>query len=754
MFPLLVLFFCSGACGLAYQVLWVRELSFVFGVTAYAASTVLAAFMSGLALGSWLAGPLLRGVRRPLAAFGVAELLIGASAFATPYALDVVTGVYRAAYAVAPDAFALQTLARFVCAFAVLLVPTALMGLTLPLVSAAPQVGADRVPARVSALYAVNTAGAVAGALVTGFVLIGRLGVSRTFLAAASLNAVVGAGALLLDRRSGAARAAREEGPVKTAAVTSDAPRPAIRPLVWSVMAISGFASLALEVAWFRVMTQALDATTYAFTITLAVVLVGIAGGGALAARWLRRDRDWVVRLALVQIATALAVLLGLGVLGWERPLGLAPPRALQRVIVMVLVPSLLFGVSFPLLLRAGIPDHTRASLDRAVRGALIGRLYGVNVLGAIAGSMLGGFVLIPWLGTRVAVIALAGCLFAAGVAVLLRAGHGARVPRRLAAGGVAAFAGLAALVPDPYLAAMRRRAPAGAVEVFRDEGVQTAVTVYDTPSQRTLNVGGLHQANDSAEMVQLHRRIGVLPMVLHPNPSSVLVVGLGGGATAGAVSQYPAAVHVVELSESVRRAAAFFAHATYDVLRQPNVRIRVDDGRNFLALSGERFDVITADIIQPIHAGAGHLYSREYFHLVRRALKPGGVALQWIGEREKRHYDLIMRTFLDVFPDATAWLGGTLLVGSDGPLRLDAGSFARKLQHPASRRVMRDAGLESFEALRGWYAAGAREMRAFVGEGPVLTDDLPLVEYHRALPAESARLDLSRLRGAVEALD
>jgi spermidine synthase len=278
---------------------------------------------------------------------------------------------------------------------------------------------------------------------------------------------------------------------------------------------------------------------------------------------------------------------------------------------------------------------------------------------------------------------------------------------------------------------------------------------VYETTFQRTLNVGGLHQANDSQSMVRLHRQIGILPMALHPAPASALVIGLGGGATAGAVSQHPGtAVQIVELSDSVRRAAPFFSHATYDVLNQPNVRVRVDDGRNFLALSGETFDVITADIIQPVHAGAGHLYSREYFELVRQALNPGGLTLQWIGRREKSHYTLIMRTFLEVFPHATLWLDGELMVGSLTPLTLDRPAFEAKLADPKSRQAMLDAGLDSFETLRSWYAAGPREMRAFVGAGTVLTDDRPLVEYHRSLPSETEPLDVSGLRGSVDELD
>ena len=748
---LLLLFFGSGAAGLAYQVLWLRQLSYIFGVTAYAASTVLAAFMAGLALGSWLAGPILARVRRPLAAFGYAELLVGLSALATPVALGASTTLYRSLYAVAPDSFALQTVARFFSAFVVLLVPTLLMGLTLPLLSASPLVRGPRFASRVGALYAVNTAGAVTGALLTGFILIGGLGMQRTFLLAAVVNTLAGLGAIALDRRlAGSARAVAESlDQPANAAGAGDATRRDGLAMAWLVVGASGFASLALEVAWFRVMTQYVDATTYAFTTTLAIVLVGIAIGGAVAARLLRVERDWHAWLAALQLATGIAVLLGIGLITWDDVPLASGMRPLQRVLLGFLVPSLLMGLSFPLLLRVGVPA-SGGDGDAHGRGRLVGRFYGVNVLGAIGGSLAGGFVLLPLLGTRTTIVVLAAVFVLAGIG--LCAVHARRRPMgATAVAGVALFAVLVPAVPDPFVTAALSRIGPGASEIFRDEGVQAAVSVHASRFQRTLQVSGLHQANDSPAMVRLHRQIGALPMALHPRPARALVIGLGGGVTAGAVSRHAGtAVQIVELSESVRKAAALFAHVNDDVLNRPNVRVRVDDGRNFLLLSGERFDVVTADIIQPNHAGAGALYSREYFGLVKDALAPGGLVLQWIGPRQRSHYELIMRTFHAVFPHTTLWLDGQLMVGSLEPLRLDEAAFTAKLADAGTRRMLEEAGLDSFETLKAWYTAGPTEIAAFVGDGPVLDDDRPLVEYFRSLPEGEPIVERFPLRGSV----
>ncbi len=746
---LLALFFGSGVCGLIYQVLWLRLLSLVFGVTVYAASTVLAAFMTGLALGSALAGPLLARVDRPLRVFGLAEIFIGISALLTPIGLDVASAFYQWVHHVAPGSLPLLTAARLVASFAVLLLPTVLMGLTLPVLSASSVVRASRFGSRVSALYAINTAGAVTGAVLTGFYLIGAIGIQQSFLVGALINILVGVGAILMSRWvEGSADTAATSPP---STLPSSSPITVIAPipvnLVGVVIAVSGFAALALEIVWFRTLVQYLAATTYAFTTMLATVLAGIALGGLIGAAWLRRDREWVGVLVITQIATALAVLGSAIFLGWSYQAGWRTGSDIQASVAAILPAAILMGISFPIAIRIAVANVQ--GMDAPTAARRVGRMYSLNVVGAIAGALLGGFVLLPLLGARRALILLAAIYGASAVILLLRHRR-----RNLYFAGFAvatiAFLALADRVPDPFRAAYVRRYGRDMREFWREEGVQTAVSVHASQFRRSLYLDGLHQANDTPDMVRLHRTIGHLPMVLHRSPSDALVIGLGGGATSGAVSRHGGRVQVIELSSSVRRAAEMFAHINYDILQQPNVQIRIDDGRNFLMLSGEKFDVITADIIQPIHAGAGNLYSREYFTLVRQALKDNGIALQWIGERPTTQYKLIMRTFLDVFPHATLWLGGNLMVGSVGPLKVDPALFADKRANPRIAEALDAIGLSSFETLTSWYLAGPEEMRRFVGTGPLLTDDRPVVEYHRSLPANDPTADLSTLRGAV----
>jgi spermidine synthase len=302
----------------------------------------------------------------------------------------------------------------------------------------------------------------------------------------------------------------------------------------------------------------------------------------------------------------------------------------------------------------------------------------------------------------------------------------------------------------DLFQVTLGRRYPPGETVLWHEEGVQTTVAVHrEAGGTQVMYLDGLHQANDSFSMVQLHAQIGHFPLALHPAAREVLVIGLGGGVTAGAVSRHGGVtVDVVELSDSVVRGAARFAHVNNDVLRQRHVRLRVSDGRNYLALTPRRYDVITADIIQPRHAGAGLVWSREYFELARAALHEDGLMLQWIGHRPTLEYHLIMRTFLEVFPDATLWNGATLMVGTKQPLRVSRAAFERKFAEARTAAALRSAGLGSYDALMGAYSGDATAMRALVGDGPILSDDRPRLEYYRSLPRGGGDVDLSWFTG------
>jgi spermidine synthase len=760
---LLLLFFATGACGLIYQQLWVRLLSLVFGVTVYAVSTVLASFFAGLALGSYVAGRLVDRAQRPLRWYGIVEILVGLAALGTTAALSGVESVYVGATGVLPDSVGLLTVVRFVLSFAVLLVPATLMGASLPIVVRSALVRPRRLGERVSLLYATNTAGAIAGTLLAGFWLIGERGLTFSFRLAAAVNIAVGVAAVLGSRRWEAPRAEPVDSAVPKAKVANTA-GPVLpertRVLVLVVFTISGFVSLGLEVVWFRVLVLYLESTTYAFTIMLATVLAGIALGSYVVAPLMRLRIDWLKALVAAELVLSLVALASLKFLSQSYSvvdrardtLGLGSSDTLLMLVasaLAILPTALLFGFAFPIGVRLWTAAPTGVTV---ASGRRVGVFYACNVAAGIAGSIAAGFVLVPQLGTRRSLVVLAALLLVSGLVVLSVSAR-PRVSLAICAAAVGVFALMTAtLVPNPYTAALAHRYP-GERLLWQEEGPQTTVSIHALPDKHVvMYLDGKHQANTLPPQVDVHRSIGSLPMAVHPDPERALVIGLGGGVTPGGVAAFGHRdVDVVELSDEVVQGSRFFKSVNGDVVHRPNVDVRVDDGRNYLLTTDKKYEVITADIILPDHAGAGNLWSVDYWRLARDALTDDGIMLQWIPPRYDMEYKLIMRSFLDVFPHATLWAGGDMMIGSKQPLTLDRAAFERKLQDPQQLGALQAAGIPDFEALVGNYTAGPDDMRAFVGDGPILTDDRPRLEYQRSLDLSEGPPDLTRLTAGTD---
>jgi spermidine synthase len=734
--------FVSGACALAYQQLWLRMLSLVFGVTVYAAATTLASFFAGLALGSFVGGRLSDRSAHPLRWYGVAEIAIGLFAFATPALFDVAEWAYIGLHDPIADSGALLTALRLALAFIILLVPSTVMGATLPLaVRAATAYGSD-VGTHAAVIYATNTAGAVLGTLLVGSWLIGTMGVAFSFRVGAALNLAVGIAALVAstswerhdddtDALSGGGELAPATAPASVQPTEQPVPS-SQRALVLAAFTLSGFVSLALEIVWFRVLVLYMDATNHAFAIMLATVLVGIAVGSAAVTPLLRRRLPWMTTLALLEGALAVLCLLSLFLLARVYVFFDAPSTASLRFmlgasVLAILPPALLMGVAFPVGLRIWT-----AGGDSHEVGANVGVFYALNTAGGIAGALVAGFVLVPTIGTRSSVVLLSSLVLLSAVALAVVARR--RLTVLAVAVGVGLFALLATVaVPNPYNAALEHRYP-GQQLLVQDEGVQGTVSVHATETgMRELYIDGLHQASTNPAVYEFHRLIGALPLALHRDPRQVLVIGLGGGATPGAAAaQDGVHVKVVELSSSVVDAAPWFDGVNYDVTTRRNVDVVVDDGRNFLLLDDDRYDVLTADLIRPGTAGAGKLWSVEYWELARDALAPGGLMAQWVGDTRDREYRTIIRSFMEVFPETTLWHGGDLLIGSKGPLRVSRDVVERKLARAGTRQALADVGITDFEALERLYVTGPDELRDFVGVGDVLTDDKPRLEYFR----------------------
>jgi spermidine synthase len=738
---LIVCFFLSGGAGLLYQVLWLRTLTLLFGHTVYAVTTVLAAFMAGLALGSLLFARLSSRLRNLIAAYGWIELAIGVACAAVPALLGVTSAVYLRLYTALGLSAGQFSLALFGLVFALLVVPTTLMGGTLPVLAQA-LVHDERLGRRVGLLYAANTLGAVIGTVLAGYVLLPALGIRRTTVIAVLINLVVGGLGLLL------ARCWPRTGAVAPRAVPTDQRWTTGQRLIVAAFGVSGAVSMLYEVAWTRALALVLGSSTYAFTAMLVAFLVGIALGSAVYA-WLRgRVAAGPATLGGIQLAIGVVVAVTLALFGGLPELvlqGLARSEAptwihLVQIGVasVALLPStLLIGATFPCAVAA-------VARARDV-GRDVGHVYAVNTLGAIVGVVVTGFLLVPVLGVH-GTIKL-GALVNLGVAAVLLATSGGRRRWAATAAAVALGAGtwsiplwdLRVMAGGPaiywkyYLArgGFGQRTAEEKVVFYRDGSTGT-VAVVDAGATRTLRVNGKTDASDGVDM-RTQVLLGHIPMLAHPDPKNVMILGLGSGITVGSAGRHAVErIDVVELEPAVAEASRYFSRVNREPLKHPAVRLVLADGRNFLLTTPLRYDVIVSEPSSPWIAGVATLFTVEFFEIARARLRPGGVMAQWLQGYNLAFDDfaMIVRTFRSVFPSTSVWYFGNndfLLLGTERGTRFDLDRLRARLEVPPVLDDLKRVGIGSWPEVLGLVALAPDDAGA-VGGAELNDDDrLPL---------------------------
>jgi len=734
--------FVSGACALVYQVVWVRQLLLIVGSTTAAVSTVLSVFMTGLGLGAWLFGAAADRSRTPLRLYGSLELGIGLYALVLPVLITASMSPYVRVARHLTGAPELLLPVRVALGFLLLLVPTILMGGTLPVLVRYVTRSLDHLGTDLGILYSMNLAGAVAGTLGAGFVLIPVLGVWGASIAAVVGNLGVGLAAVLLSRRRGAGvGAAPAAAPVRRRLEIPDG----VRPLAWAAVFLSGLLTMAFEILWTRILVFTLGSSIYSFTVILATFLAGLALGSRLFAALEGRARPlYTLAAALLGAGVAVlvlgplstrsqAVLVALssrfGVTGDVFLAGTALCTAL-----FVLVPATLMGVVLPLATRLLVDDLART-------GRRVGAAYLVNTVGCVLGSLLAGFALIPLLGLKGALLLLVAIQLALGCAFLLEVEPSrARTRRLLVPAGALVIVGvvMASLLlrgPNPFDPALIGK-DAPRVEAHRDAiGASISVLRY-TEALKTLRIDGF-EASSNRVMAGYMPMMTHIPMLLHPDPRRVLVICFGTGSTAGAGLLHPGAtVDAVDINRTVFGFAPHFLAVNHGVARDPRARLVVDDGRNYLLTTGERYDVITSEPMPPHHAGVVNLYSKEYYQLARTRLTPGGFVVQWL---PMHHLNLdeslqILKTVQDVFPETTLWLHsdtGIIVARRDAPIRIDIARVARALEPGRLRDELDELGVKTPLDFARMHALGPGEIRALTSSERVVTDDRPSLEYH-----------------------
>jgi spermidine synthase len=734
-----LVFFCSGATALVYQVLWSRWLSLVFGSTTASMAVVLGAFMAGLALGSHIIGRRLDKTRRPLRAYAAVELGIGVFALLFPLSSGLVETLFQALISPgSPAAYALTV--RAVLSFALLLVPTMCMGATLPLLTEFfrrhPRASRGW---KVGVLYAANTFGAAAGIFLSTAFLIELLGLRATTLLAALLNFGIATVGWRLSREE----VEQAPSPV-TQAATTEAPPSLTREgqLAIAVLTVSGALALASEVLWTRTLSTFLGTSAYAFSSIVFVYLVGIAVGSAAMSRVMGRLKDHA--LVLLALLTFMGAYVLCAIFLFELLLAVDVDRmryvsllqvfSLYLRVGLLLVPlSIASGACFPLATRIIDPNGTEAA------GALVARAYAWNTWGAVGGSLLAGFAVAPLLDYFAALELMALLYVAsavAGVAFLVVTAK-ERGASRIVLAAASVLVGAGVLVWIQAQPSYADRVRAHNLEVVSHKpGLQALTTVLRTPGEkmaRYLLVNGQGmtvKVNDTKSMAHL-------PLLMHPDAKDTLVICFGMGTTYRAALSHGGNVTVVELVGGVLDAFPYFWPDAAQIQQHPKGRMIVDDGRNFLATTDERFDVITVDPPPPIDgAGVNHLYSREFVELMRDHLKPGGLAAHWIpfpntlsGVDDQRSFDMLVDTFAGVFPHVYTIPGvhgiGLHMVGSMAPVDVTPALLEQRAQQPAVA-----ADMVELEPYPPGYWRGIQHVEAPATDELIVTDDQPLLEF------------------------
>jgi spermidine synthase len=707
---LLVLLAASGCAALIYEIVWFQLLQLVIGSSAVSLGLLLAAYMGGLCLGSVALPRLVSRDHHPLRVYGVLEIGIAIFGILTLFGLPLISRVYIAG----ATQGLLGLVMRGAVAAACLLPPTILMGASFPAVAR----WAESTPKGVSWLgsfYSANIAGAVFGALLSGFYLLRVYDMATATYTAAGINIAVAVTAfavgVIYNRPF-------FKGHTESQQATQRAPG---FILIYIAIALSGLTALGAEVVWTRLLSLLLGATVYTFSIILAVFLLGLWLGSAIGSFLVRRIQHPRLALAGTQVLLAAAIAGTAYTLTFSLPfwpvdpwLSLNPWFTFDldviRCMRAIFPATLLWGASFPIALAC-------AAAEGEDPAKLSGEVYAANTAGSILGALAFSLILIPTAGTRGSQQLLIGLAIASAAVAI--SSHfwklNAKLAAALAGCAVVAWALIVTVADVPWqaIAYGRRVAPilrglgpkSEAMPAFVGEGLNASVVITQRGDQRFFYVSGKNEASSALLDMRLQRMMGHLPALMHAQPKSVLVVGFGAGVTAGSFVPYPEveSLTICELEPIIPPASnEFFGLENYNVLRDSRTRMVYDDARHFILTTTDKFDVITTDPIHPWVKGTSSLYSKEYFELVRRHLSPGGVAAQWLPlyESDEETVKTQLATFFDVFPNGTVWcnyLNGDgydlVLIGrlEDSPINVD--QIQQRLTQPRYARVVSSLG-------------------------------------------------------------
>jgi spermidine synthase len=758
--PIWICFFLSGAAGLIYQVAWSKALALIFGHTAYAIATVLAVFMGGLAAGSAFFGRWSKSRTEPILLYSRIEFLAGALGALSLAGLAAVRFLFVAGYSHIGSTPALLLALKFFGAAIVLFLPTFLMGGTLPVLVYGVTRNRAELAGRVSQLYWVNTLGAFVGTLLAGFVLLPALGLRLTVAVAVVLNIAAGliAWRIKIDPES-PPRRARDIAPTKTSAKQLQqqvGPR-----FLLILFAVVGATAFAYEIAWTRLLAIEIGSSTYAFTLILAAFLAGTVIGSVIFQRSSRGSRQvTVTTFSRTQTWIGFAALAALVLFHWipsvippllrstEQTFGGLVLAQAVTCALTVLPMATVFGFNFPavLVLLGGATETNTGG------ASVIGRAYAANTFGAIGGSLIAGFVLVPWLGSFRVIAATAAVNILLAV-VLECFWPPLRIPSlavNFACLVLALLLGFslffrnqslqslsAALYGNTFQGRLTLQEIAATNDlVFSAEGVNDSIAVIRSDNYEALRINGKVDASTGDARTQL--LLGHVGAVFHPAPRRVLIIGFGSGMTVSAVARYPDVERIdcVEIEPAVIRASPYLQTLNRGVLSDPRLNLIFDDARNFLLTSRDKYDLIISEPSNPWIAGIATLFTTEFYDAVRHRLAPGGMFVQWVQAYSLAPDDLrmIVGTLAPHFPELTLWRGegpDLLLLGRTDPTPFEFNRLRALWHLPALRKDFESVEVRQPEGLVAYFLLDDPAVRELAKGSVLNTDDRTLLEYH-----------------------
>lgn len=744
----LALFFISGFTGLVYEIIWTRIFGLIFGNTTLAISTVLAAFMLGLALGSRKFGKTGDRLKNHLRTYALLELGVGISALLIPALKGSLEALFALIHPALQNAPFIFYLVKFAIAFAVMLPATFLMGGTLPVISHVVVTHREKIGLGFGMLYSVNTLGAVCGTFLTAFFLIRTLGVVESIFLAVALNILIGLAAL------GIFRFAKMEKPAdvyeESSAITIFSPN--LRFILW-IMALSGFAALSYEVLWSRILVFLMTNSVYAFAVMLTTFLFGIAVGSYFGGRIADRSRDHNSLLGWIEVGMGIAAFFAAYLLIHlpaihERILTFEPGtswwqfngvRFLEAFTIMFL-PTFLMGAAFPVAGKILVPELSKMS-------AGLGWLYFYNTIGGVLGSFLTGFIFISFFGTSATMIAMVVVNLALGIALLIsrEKSYSRKNTAFITAGSIAVFVLVLIATPKtiftPVYAAVEKEYP---IIDFR-EGIEGTATVHqiDLPMQHTkrIDVDGLNVAGTSFMLRTLQILQGNLPQFVNPGAQTVLQIGFGTGQTSHSALLHPIGnFTLVEISKDVMDLARLhFSEINKGVLRNDRFNYTILDGKNFVKYTPEKYDVIMNDANYAVATPSASLFTRDHFEYCRRKLKPGGILSTWMTtDLDPRDFDIVLKTFQSVFPYSLLWMAPNcinkqvVLMGSTEPINLDFQAIEKKLSDPQIKSDLAAVNINSAYDLLDCLVLDPQGIKQISQDAPLNSDDHPILEFSR----------------------